>query len=80
MLGVEHMDYATMFTLSQDFYDLNTIVDDLRDENRAMILQLLVSIVNTTQNYPFSEGVSREKYWILENFFSSGVVGRVMIK
>lgn len=33
---------------------------------------------NNTQNYPFSEGVSREKYWILENFFSSSVVGKVL--
>jgi hypothetical protein len=79
MVGYEHMSNANMFTLSPDFHELNDIVDGLRNENRATVLQLLAAIVNTTQNYPFSEGVSREKYWILENFFSSGVVGHVSI-
>ncbi len=35
-------------------------------------------IRNTTQNYPFSDSkTSREKYWIMENFFSAGAVGQV---
>jgi hypothetical protein len=37
----------------------------------------LPAVGNNTQNQPFSEGVSKEKYWILENFFSTGVVGNV---
>lgn len=73
----EHMRNLTMFTLDQSFDDLNLIVDKLRSEHRATVLQLLPAVGNNTQNYPFSEGVSREKYWILENFFSSGVVGKV---
>lgn len=68
-----------MFTLDDSFGDLNLIVDKLRSEHRATVLQLLPAVGNNTQNYPFSEGVSREKYWILENFFSSGVVGRVSV-
>lgn len=71
------MQNATMFTLGHDFHDLNIIIDRLRSEHRASVLQLLPAVGNNTQNYPFSEGVSREKYWILENFFSSGVVGKV---
>lgn len=27
---------------------------------------------------PFSEGNSKERYWILENFFSTGVVGKLL--
>jgi len=30
-----------MFTLSGDFFDLNSIVDGLRSESRAAILQLV---------------------------------------
>lgn len=66
-----------MFTLDTSFEHLNLIVDTLRDQHRATVLQLLPAVGNNTQNYPFSEGVSREKYWIMENFFSSGVVGKV---
>ena len=36
------------------------------------------AVGNATQNYPFSQGVSKEKYWILENFFSSGVTGKLL--
>jgi len=41
LIGYEHMKNATMFTLSGDFYDLNSIVDSLRSESRAAILQLV---------------------------------------
>ena len=80
LVGAEHMIDATMFTLDEPFHDINNIVDRLRVEHRATVLQLLPAVGNNTQNYPFSEGVSREKYWILENFFSSGVVGKVIDK
>ena len=41
MIGVEHMVNATMFTLADEFYELNKFVDDFRLENRATILQLV---------------------------------------
>ena len=41
MVGTEHMYENTMFTLSEEFSGLNTIVDDLRSENRAIVLQLV---------------------------------------
>lgn len=80
LVGLEHMRNATMFTLNDEFADLNLIVDKLRTEHRATVLELLPAVGNNTQNYPFSEGVSRERYWIMENFFSSGVVGKVSFR
>ena len=41
LVGTEHMRYNTMFTLSKDFYDLNSIVEGLRVENRATILKIV---------------------------------------
>lgn len=41
MIGVEHMVNATMFTLADEFNELNKFVDDFRLENRATILQLV---------------------------------------
>jgi hypothetical protein len=41
LIGYEHMRNATMFTLSGDFFDLNSVVDGLRSESRAAILQLV---------------------------------------
>ncbi|RNA12389.1 putative maltase-glucoamylase 2, partial [Brachionus plicatilis] len=77
-VGVEHMNNGTMFTINQNFLGLNRIAEQLKMEGRAMVLQLLAAVGNNTQNYPFSEGISTERYWILENFFSSGVVGKLL--
>ena len=41
MIGVEHMRDSTMFTLSNKFYDLNKVVDSLRQEHRAVILKMV---------------------------------------
>ena len=41
MVGVEHMHDAVMFSLSDKFYDLNKFVDDMRKENRAVMLSLV---------------------------------------
>jgi alpha-glucosidase (family GH31 glycosyl hydrolase) len=76
-LGVEHLREGSMFTLSNHFWDLNAFVGELRRDRRAIILKWIPAITNTTQNYPFSEGVSRKRYWILENFFSTGVTGKL---
>ncbi|CAF0863003.1 unnamed protein product [Brachionus calyciflorus] len=78
LVGLEHMINATMFTQNYDFINLKTIVEKLRSENRATILQLVPAIGNNTPNYPFSEGISLEKYWIMENFFSLSVIGQLL--
>ena len=31
-----------MFTLSPNFYDLNNIVDSLRNESRAVVLEMVI--------------------------------------
>ena len=38
------MKNATMFTLSEHFSDLNSIVDDLRNDQRAAILELVLKL------------------------------------
>lgn len=42
LIGTEHMQNNTMFTVSEHFRNLNTIVDSLRSEHRAAILQLVM--------------------------------------
>ncbi len=41
LIGAEHMKNATMFTVGHEFQDLNKIVDELRLDNRAAILELV---------------------------------------
>ena len=41
LVGYEHMKNATMFTLDEHFLELNSIVDELRSQHRAAILELV---------------------------------------
>ena len=41
LIGTEHMKNNTMFTLADHFIHLNQIVDSLRSDHRAAILQLV---------------------------------------
>lgn len=50
MLGVEHLDNAIMFSLSDKFSNLNQIVDSLRHENRAIILQMVICLLFNFNN------------------------------
>lgn len=42
LVRADYMDDATMFTLNEEFHELNNIVDKLRTEHRATIIEIVI--------------------------------------
>ena len=76
LVGSEYMRDSTMFTLSQNFSQLNTLVDDMRKNHRATILELVrffkykIILINLKKyifdhNLSYLESLTRHKIILL---------------